>query len=206
MAVQLIKRAELEVVDPASVKLRGYAAVFGNVFSQGFWIKHRYKVMPGAFTGVLERLDEPLPVFWSHQQERLQIGETTELKQDSKGLYFEANPFNTEDSLDVLAVMNSKESQRVQASFAFDFGEVIEDDEGIEEIHSFSRLYELGPTTWGANPLAFAELVPRDAEALAIDDETEKPAEPAAIEPADEEQAALAADWWQAVAMLRSNP
>jgi HK97 family phage prohead protease len=177
MAIEFIKRAELQVVDPESVKLRGYAAVFNNVFSQGFWIKHRYMVMPGAFTEVLERIKEPLPVFWSHQSERLQIGETTELREDDYGLYYEATPFATQDSLDVLAVINGRQDQRIQASFAFDFGEIIEDeDTGIEEIHSFAKLHEVGPTTWGANPLAYTEIVPRDAAADTA------PAEPAATE------------------------
>jgi HK97 family phage prohead protease len=202
MAVELIKQADLNIVDPESVKLRGYAAVFNNVFKQGLWIQHLYKVMPGAFTGVLSRLSEPLPVFWAHQQERFQIGETTELRQDEHGLYYEAKPFVNSDSLDALNTINGREGQRIQASFAFEFGEIVETDEGVEEIHSFSAIHEVGPATWGANPLAYTELVPLDAAS-----DTEPVAEPA-IQPADAEAVAAAAAanaaWWQLTAQLRS--
>jgi HK97 family phage prohead protease len=197
MAVELIKQADLNIVDPESVKLRGYAAVFNNVFKQGLWIQHLYKVMPGAFTGVLSRLSEPLPVFWAHQQERFQIGETTELRQDEHGLYYEAKPFANSDSLDALNTIHGREGGRIQASFSFDFGEVIETDEGVEEIHSFSAIHEVGPATWGANPLAYTELVPLDAASDTV------PAEPA-IQPAEPEAAAMAAALWRATALLRS--
>jgi len=209
MAVELIKRADIEAVNPASVKLRGYAGVFNNVFTytEPFWgIKHKMRMLPGAFTGVLERLSEPVPLVWYHQSERVQFGETTELVEDNIGLRFEAVPFATTEAVDLITAMHSKKTRQFGASFAFDWGEVADpDDDGIEDIRTFSAVHELGPAPRGVNPLAFAELVPRDAEALAADDETEEPAEPAAIEPASEEQAALAADWWQAVAMLRST-
>lgn len=208
MAVQLIKRAELEVVDPASVKLRGYAGVFNNVFTyvDPFGFTHKMRILPGAFAGVLSRMSEPMPLVWYHQSERVQFGETTELTEDRIGLRFEGVPFATTEAVDLITAMHGKESRRFGASFAFDWGEVAEpDDDGIEDIRTFSAVHELGPAPRGVNPLAFAELVPRDAEALAIDDETEEPAEPAAIEPADEEQAALAAEWYRAAALLRSD-
>lgn len=206
MPVELIPRADLRIVDPESVKLRGYAAIFGNVFKQSsFWGTTRYKVLPGAFDGALERLgDKPLEVFWNHNSQHIQIGETTERKVDARGFYFEATPFVTAESLDVLGAINGRANKRIGASFSFDFGEVIEDDDGVEVIHSFTAIHELGPTTWGANPLAYAELVPRDAA-----DETKPAAEPTPategdIIPADAEAMAMAAALWRATANLRS--
>lgn len=213
MAIKRVARGDLQVIDPASVLLRGYAAVFGNVFKQeNFWSTHRYRVMPGAFKGVLERMNgEPLPGFFSHlYHDRPQIAETTVLREDSRGLYFEAQTFATAEALDVLTVIDGRASKRIGASFSFDFGEIIETDDGIEEIFSFTEIHELGPTTWGANPLAYAEIVPREAAA-----EDTEPAEEAA---APVEAAAAAGDItsaavaalsldaaaWRATAQLRS--
>ncbi len=187
MAPQRVPRSDLQVIDPASVILRGYAGVFNNVFTQtSWWETTRYMIRPGAFTGVLERLEgAPLPAFFNHHSCCLQIGETTKLVEDSTGLYFEANPFTTREAVDTLGVIDGRAGRRIGASFAFDFGEVVEDDDGVKVIHSFSAVHELGPATWGANPLAYAELADRAAA-----EEEEAPEEEPAPAPEEEPEAA----------------
>lgn len=184
MAIQRVNHSELQVVDPESVLLRGYAGVFNNIFKQStWWETTRYMILPGAFAGALERLEgAPLPVFFNHHSCCLQIGETTKLAEDSTGLYFEAQPFTTREAVDTLDVIEGRAGSRIGASFAFDFGEVVENDDGVKVIHSFSAIHELGPATWGANPLAYAEIVERTAA-----EEEQPEAEPM---PAEEPEAA----------------
>jgi HK97 family phage prohead protease len=190
MPIQRVNRSDLQVVDPESVILRGYAGVFNNVFKQiSWWETSRYMILPGAFAGALERLEgAPLPVFFSHLSGGLQIAETTKLVEDSTGLYFEAPPFVTTDAVDTLNVIAARLGGRIGASFAFDFGEVIENDDGVKVIHSFSAIHELGPATWGANPLAYAEIVEHTAAAEKEQPEEEPaPASPEEL-PADDEE------------------
>ncbi len=186
-------RGEIEVVDPNTVTVRGYAAITGvefNYFDPREWRDRRMIVDPGAFATVLARLDGPLPMHWTHDIFNLQLGETEHLFEDDTGLFFSGTPFATDAVIDQLTVMAGR--AHTGASFIFEFGEVAEDDSGLEHILSFSDLFEVGPTPIGANPDAFAELIERDAGA------EEKP-EPAAAA----SNAALAAEIYRARALIR---
>jgi phage head maturation protease len=89
---------------------------------------------------------------------QLQLGESTLLEEDDRGFYFEAAVAATRESADVLSVIQHR--GRMDASISFDYGETEEDDEGVTTIYSFSKLYEVSPVTWGANPAAYVELMP----------------------------------------------
>lgn len=172
----LVPRGEIEVVDPNQAALRGYAAITGNEFSYFDpyeWRERRMVVDQGAFKSVLERQGgAPLPVYWSHGVLELQLGETLELHEDDKGLFFSALPFATNAVIDQLTVMYGR--SRTGASMLFEFGEVAEDDSGLEHIKSFNDLVEVGPTPVGANPAAFAEVIER-TELEAQEQDTDTP-------------------------------
>lgn len=102
--------------------------------------------------------------------ERLQLGEASIVREDDTGLYFEGTPFATSEVIDQLTVMNGRAS--TGASMLFEFGEIEEDDAGVEHILSFTQIYEVGPTPEGANPLAYAQLIDREDD-QAEDDQTE---------------------------------
>jgi HK97 family phage prohead protease len=190
----MVPIGQIERVDPSRVMMRGHAAVTGNEFTyfDPFkWTERRMVIDPGAFASVLDRLPGPLPIHWRHRTGDLQLGETTELREDSRGLYFESSRlFAHTESVDILTVMHGRE--RTGASILFEFGEVAEDDDGLEHILSFSKLHEIGPSPQGVNPLAYAELVELDSEA--------KP-EPAVAPDSD---AAMAAEAYRALAQIRS--
>jgi HK97 family phage prohead protease len=197
MAIPLIPRSELQVVDPARTIVRGYAAVFGNEFKHyDFWEgrERTFVIGPGAFKSALERLSGPLPIYWHHETSDLQIGETSRVVEDDFGLYYEGRLFATTPALDVLAVISGR--SRTGASIGFEFGEIAEDDDGVEHMLSFSQLFELGPCPIGANPLAYSELV----EADAAGDDSEAAPVSAVTDAAD---AALALSIYRAAARMR---
>lgn len=198
-------QSQIEVIDPSTVKLRGYAAIFGNEFKYFDWREWKvrtFRIPQGAFSSVLERLaGQPLDVYWCHQTCYLQLGQTQVLKQDDVGLYYESEPFTTSKVIDTLGVIDGRD--KTGASFSFEFGEIAPaaDDDEVEELLSFSEIYELGPCPCGCNPRAYTEMVERDAE--------EEPA--ATPEPINEEpepaesDAELAASTWALVAHLRRS-
>jgi len=194
-------RAQIEVVDPSTVKLQGYAAITGNefeYFDPFEWKKRRMMIDPGAFASVLARqAGQQMPVYWSHNVWSLQLGEASELHEDDRGLYFEGIPFATDETIDILTVMDGR--ARTGASMLFDFGEIAEDDDGVEHMLSFSAIYEVGPCPEGANPEAYAELVER-----AADEGAAAEPEPAAAPAIDSNpEVALAAAIHRATARLR---
>lgn len=202
-----VLRSQIEVIDPNTVKLRGYAAIFGNTFKYFDWREWKVRtlrIVQGAFTSVLERLgDEPLDTYWKHHTCCLQLGQTSVLRQDDVGLYYESPVFATREAIDTLTVIDGR--GRTGGSFSFEFGEVapVDGEDGVEELLSFSELYELGPCPVGANPLAYTQIVDLDSE------EDEEPAsvpEPINEEPEPaESDAELAAATWALVAHLRGS-
>lgn len=201
--------SQIEVVDPATVKLRGYPAIFGNEFDYfdwRTWKDRRFVIEPGAFTSVLAKLgNQPVDVYWSHESWRLQLGETSVLRQDSKGLYFESIPFATTEGIDRLTVIAGR--SKTGASLSFEFGEIEEDENGLEHLLSFSAIYEVGPTPIGANPKAYTELVDLDDESESVEPAAEESADPEPIteEPEAAAEAGLTAAMWHAVARLRGS-
>ena len=154
----LHQRHQLPILNPLEFAVSGYASVT-EVLIPDF----NLVIARGAFASVLERTPR-MPIFANHDfvdswggTFKLQIGETTTLLEDDFGLFFDGRLFSTSVARDALGVMQGR--GRMPASFSFDFGEVVTDEEtGIGRILSFSRLWELGPATWGANPAAFVEV------------------------------------------------
>jgi len=141
------------------LKVRGYASVFGNVDSYG------EVVDAGAFSDWLaDNPDTKLPLFWNHAHiwDALAkpIGYTTALRQDMKGLYFEADILDTKEGVEVQQIIRA--AGRVASSFAYKTkSEYPEDD-----VWHLSVLEpkEVTATNWGANPKAYVEAAEADGE------------------------------------------
>lgn len=187
---------QIEVVDPSTVTLSGYATISGVQFS--YFDPYQMKVRRmqfdrGAFTGWLERnAGAPLDVHWRHGVDNYQIGETTELAEDDRGLRFSAKPIATSEGVNALTAMAGR--SRTGASLIFDFGDPVKDRNGVEHIVDVQDVFEVGPTPTGVNPHAFARLSERGAE------ESTEEVQPA---PAAHD-AALAAEIYRALAQIRS--
>lgn len=201
--------SQVEVVDPSTVTIKGYAAVYGNefkYFDPWTWNERRFIVEPGAFDSALERLgDRKLDVYWSHEMHRVQLGHANILRSDSVGLYFECHPYPTLEAVEKLTVMDGR--LETGASVQFEFGEIAEDDDGVEHLLSFNALYEVGPCPEGANPMAWAKLVERGSAEEEIEPEEADEAEPelASDDPSLAEEAELAAATWAVLAKLRKD-
>lgn len=188
----------IEVVDPSTVTLSGYATISGVKFSYLDPYQMRVRQMQfdrGAFSGWLARnAGAPLPVHWRHGLENFQIAETTELEEDDKGLRFSAAPMATSEGINALTAMAGR--ARTGASLIFDFGDTTEDRFGVEHIVDVRDVFEVGPTPNGVNPHAFSRLSERGEEVT----EPETESEPAPAAPG----AALAAEIYRALAHIRS--
>lgn len=192
---------QIEVVDPSTVMMRGYAAITGNefeYFDPWQWKRRRMTIDPGAFSSVLGRLgDTPLPIHWRHRTCNLQLGETTELGEDDTGLFFGCDKlFTHSEAVDIITTIDGR--SHTGASILFEFGEVAEDDDGLEHVLSFSNLFEVGPSPEGANPQAYTELVE-----LPSSEQAESEPEPAAASIDISTDAAMAATIYRAAAQLR---
>jgi HK97 family phage prohead protease len=189
-------RGQIQVVDPSTVRLQGYATITCVPFSyyDPFQAKSRKLVfVPGAFSRWLAaRGGAPLPIHWSHRTESFQIGETTLIAEDDQGLRFEGNAIATNEAIDALTVMAGR--RRTGASLYLDWSEPRKDRSGLEHIEQVNDVFEIGPTPIGANPAAYTVMVERTAGAESIP-------EPAAASIATD--AAMAATIYRAAARLR---
>lgn len=148
-------------------------SVFGNKDSYGD------VVLPGAFTGTLEKWaasGDPIPVYWSHRMDDpdFNIGHVVEAKETTEGLWVRGQL--DLDSGKAAQVHRLLKGRRVtQFSFAYevlDGGWGERDGEEIYELRELG-LFEVGPTPIGANPQtellavkSTAERAARYAEAL----------------------------------------
>lgn len=137
------------------LKVRGYAAVFGNKDHAGEVIDR------GAFTDwIAANPDTSVPIFWQHKHkwdiEAKPIGATTTLKQDRKGLYFEGEILDTAEGLEVQALLQGGAVKNMS------FGYNTTDRYQKKDTWHLSKLevMELSPANWGANPKAYIEVVP----------------------------------------------
>jgi len=190
---------EIEVVDPSTVVLSGYATITGVQFTYFDPYEFRLRRMQfdrGAFTNWLDRNNgAPLPVHWSHGLDNFQIAETTDLVEDDRGLRFESTPIASSVGIDALTVIAGR--RRTGASLVFDFGDTVEDSDGVEHIVDVVDVIELGPTPRGVNPHAFAVLIDRAAE-------ENQPAPATEAQISTDTGAALAAEIYRAIAHIRS--
>ncbi len=154
-AMEMIERRtfppEMRVDDAGKqTKLIGYAALFDSL-SEVMW-GSREKIQKGAFTESIQKDD--VRMLWNHDPNfvlaRNRSG-TLILREDEKGLYFEAVPPDTQWAKDLMVTI--KRGDVSQNSFGF----VIQDDgwEGEKkEIRVLKRvkLYDVSPVTYPAYP------------------------------------------------------
>jgi HK97 family phage prohead protease len=140
------------------LKVRGYAAVFGNIDSWGDIIDK------GAFTAWLkENPNKEIPLFWEHDHvwswddPARPIGKTTTLIEDNYGLYYEAILSDTPKA-DELATL-IQDGAIKGASFAYRVTDYYVEDE-IRHLSGLA-LMEVSPVNWGANDKAYIEVHPQ---------------------------------------------
>ncbi len=140
------------------LKVRGYAAVFGNVDS------YNEVIDAGAFTQWLaDNPDTELPIFWEHdhafafEEPARPIGKTTRIIEDSKGLYFEGELSTTPKAQEIATLL--EDGAIKGASFAFR----VTDDYHEDEVRHLSGINptEISPVNWGANSKAYIEVIPQ---------------------------------------------
>lgn len=141
-----------------ALRVRGYAAVFGNKDACGEIID------AGAFSAWLaENPDTDLPIFWEHdhiwawEDPARPIGKTTKLRQDKKGLYFEGELADTDKAAEIATLL--EQGALTNASFAFRVIDRYQED----EVWHLSVLdpREISPVNWGANSEAYIEVIPQ---------------------------------------------
>ncbi len=143
------------------MKVRGYAAVFGNLDA------HDEIIDEGAFSDwIAENPSKSVPVFWQHDHvgglfsgsHERPIGVTTLLRQNAKGLYFEAELADTEKAREIGTLLQAGAIKG--ASFAFGVRDQYEQDE-VWHLKSLN-LKEISAVNWGANPEAYIEIIPQE--------------------------------------------
>jgi HK97 family phage prohead protease len=141
-----------------ALRVRGYAAVFGNVDSYGEIID------TGAFSDWLDgNPNTSLPIFWEHDHiwswsdPARPIGATTTIRQDKKGLYFEGELADTDKAAEIGVLLEQGAIRG--ASFAFRVVDQYQED----EVWHLSALTpkEISPVNWGANSEAYIEVIPQ---------------------------------------------
>jgi HK97 family phage major capsid protein len=98
-------------------QLKGYASVFGNIDSHGDI------VLPGTFKKSIEMTTErPIRLFSSHSMDaRDLLGTIKVMREDSKGLYFEADLSQADSAQDILT--KAKEGHLAEISIGFFLGD-----------------------------------------------------------------------------------
>ncbi len=141
---------EIRSDDPKQPKLVGYAALF-NVLSEPMYFG-REKIAKGAFKKSIERDD--VRMLWNHNSDyvlgRNKSGTLT-LKEDEKGLYFEAIPPDTQWARDHLVTI--KRGDVTQNSFGFiPLDDEEDEDENGKRIRTLTevKLFDVSPVTYPA--------------------------------------------------------
>lgn len=136
--------AQGEVKSSGFGEIEGYASVFDVVDLQGD------VVVPGAFADSIRETGGRVPVLWQHDTKE-PIGFTTELREDSRGLYFRANLV-----LDVQRAREALALVRAGAINGVSIGYTVQKqrfESGVRKLLKI-RLLELSLVTFAANPEA----------------------------------------------------
>ncbi len=151
MQRRFVPASEFRVIEEdKKPKIVGYAAVFDK-FSEDMW-GFREKVAKGAFAESIKRNDDVRMLF--NHDPNFVIARTTNgtllLKEDSKGLYFEGTPADTQWEKDLITKI--KRGDISQNSFGFMIDE--EQWDKKEKIRTLTRvsLFDVSPVTWPAYP------------------------------------------------------
>jgi HK97 family phage prohead protease len=140
------------------LKVRGYAAIFGNVDAEN------EVLVKGAFSDWIDANPSTrVKIYWMHAHKfsplAKPVGVTTLIRQDAKGLYFEGEILDTVEGLDLQVLLRGKAIK--EASFGFD--PVVEgyERDGIVYITS-ADLKEITAANWGCNSKAYIEAIPEE--------------------------------------------
>lgn len=109
--------------------ISGYASVFGNVDSYGDI------VVKGAFSKFLERTaGKAIPVFYGHNMEdpKANIGLTSELREDDRGLFFKARLDLSGDTYGRVVYEQLKDGRLDSLSFGFSVLDAANTEAGYE--------------------------------------------------------------------------
>ena len=154
-----VKAAEAEGV---ALHITGYAAAFGNVDSWGDIIE------AGAFKDFLAGADAArCRLCYQHQQGEV-IGKITEMHEDEKGLYFEADIIDTALGTDVAKLLKSGAIDEFSIGFYAEEYRFEKRDGYDYDIRILSKctVVEVSPVTRAANPKAVL-LDAKDSEGTA---------------------------------------
>ncbi len=137
------------------LKVRGYAAWFGNVD------KDNEVVVKGAFSNWLKaNPTAPVKIFWMHGHKfnpmKMPVGMTTLIRQTVKGLYFEGEILDTIEGGDLQVLVENGAVR--EASFGFNTIERFQ-KKGIWHLSDID-LMEITAANWGVNERAYIEPIP----------------------------------------------
>ncbi len=125
----------------------GYASVFGNVDSK------KDIIMPGAFADVLKSGD-PVHVYVNHGwlRDELPVGSWSGLKEDTKGLFGDANlVMQMPTAVNAYWAMKSELVNGLSIGFLPDMSKVERKSDGTRVIHGIKYLKEISIVTNPAN-------------------------------------------------------
>ena len=122
---------QVKSVDLEEGIISGYASVFGNVDSYGDI------VVKGAFSKSIEKIKRTgkvIPVFYGHNMEdpRANIGRVIDLREDSHGLFFEAQLDLSGDTYGHLVYEQLKDGRLDSLSFGFSITDGANTEAGYE--------------------------------------------------------------------------
>lgn len=136
---------EVKSLDDAGA-LEGYAAVFGNLDSQGDIIE------PGAFTKTIAETGGQVPILYQHDRYE-PIGVSTDLSQDRKGLYVKGQlNMDVQRARETRSLLNQGAMQGLSVGYKT----VKKAYEGSVRKLQELALKEFSPVTFPANELAVA--------------------------------------------------
>ena len=122
-------------------KIFGYAAVFGNIDRAG------EVIVPGAFKKTLDESGNRVKVFYNHVQP---IGRPVVMREDSKGLYVEAQISKTAKGDEILELAKDGVINEMSIAYEVIQQERKKDARYLKEL----KLFEFGPVDFPANPQA----------------------------------------------------
>lgn len=136
--------------DGQSRTISGYAAIFGNID------KSRDKLVKGCFANsIAERgpgsnANDKILLLWQHKQDE-PIGRITELREDNRGLYFEAVIDDVETGDRALKQLESGTLNQFSIGYSYVWDKCDWDDEeaylSVKEV----KLYEISVVSIGCN-------------------------------------------------------
>jgi hypothetical protein len=137
----------------------GHAAVF-NSLSEELWPGVREKIMPGAFSGVL---DQDVRLLQNHDPNYVfgrTKSKTLKLSQDAIGLFIKADVPDTQAARDLGVLMERGDVDSMSFAFEVDPADVrnekVDENNSIDVILRVKRLWDVSVVTYPAYPAASA--------------------------------------------------